>query len=64
MVKKKNQIEFEQIIERGCGLDVHKSIITSTIKGTGLREETRTYNSFTDSIEEMRDWLKESTLRI
>ena len=60
MGKMKNQIEFEQIIERGCGLDVHKSIITSTIKGTGLREETRTYNGFTDSIEKMRDWLKES----
>jgi len=29
-------------------------------KGTGLREETRTYNGFTDSIEKMRDWLKEN----
>lgn len=60
MAKKKNQIEFEQIIERGCGLDVHKSTITATIKGTGLQEETRTYNGFTDSLEKMRDWLKES----
>jgi len=53
----KKQIEFEQIIDRGCGIDVHKDIIVATIKGTGLYEETKTYNAFTESIEQMRDWL-------
>ncbi len=52
------QIEFEQIVERGCGIDVHKSVIVATIRGTGIKEETRTFSGFTFSIEEMRDWLK------
>lgn len=60
MGKKKNQIEFEQIIERGCGIDIHKKVLVATIRGAGIKEETRTYNGFTDSIEEMRDWLKEN----
>jgi transposase len=56
---KKNQIEFEQVIERGCGIDVHKSIIVATIKGTGIRETTRNFDGFTQSIEQLRDWLYE-----
>ncbi|VAW11883.1 Mobile element protein [hydrothermal vent metagenome] len=55
---KKQQIEFEQIIERGCGIDVHKKIIVVTIRGTGIKEQTKTYDGFTLSIEKMRDWLK------
>lgn len=53
----KQQVEFEQVIERGCGIDVHKSIIVATIKGTGIREETRSFDGFTHSIEQLRDWL-------
>lgn len=56
------KIEFEQIIERGCGIDVHKKIIAATIKGTGIKEETRIYNTFTESIEQMRDWLLENRI--
>jgi transposase len=51
-------ITFEQVIERGCGIDVHKKVIVATIRGTGIKETTRTFNSFTESIEQMRDWLK------
>lgn len=58
MIDKKQQIEFEQIIERGCGIDVHKKIIVATIRGTGIKEQTRTFDGFTESIEKMRDWLK------
>jgi len=57
-MKKKNKISFEQIIDRGCGIDVHKSIIVATIKGIGIKEETRSFDGFTESIEQMRDWLK------
>ena len=53
----KQQIEFEQVVERGCGIDVHKSIIVATIKGIGIREETRSFDGFTHSIEQLRDWL-------
>lgn len=51
-------IGFEQVVERGCGIDVHKSLIVSTIRGKGINEETRSFDGFTQSIEEMRDWLK------
>jgi len=50
-------IVFKQIIERGCGLDVHKDVLVATIKGNGINETTMTYEGFTESIEKMRDWL-------
>jgi transposase len=59
---KKHQIEFEQIIERGCGIDVHKKIIVATIRGTGIKEQTKTYDGFTASIEALRDWLKSNKI--
>jgi len=52
------QIIFEQLVERGCGIDIHKSILVATIRGVGLTEETRSFDGFTESIEELRDWLK------
>lgn len=52
------QVTFEQVIDRGCGIDVHKKVLVATIRGKGIKEETRTYSSFTESIEELRDWLK------
>lgn len=60
MTSKENQIEFEQIIDRGCGLDVHKAVLVATIRGTGIKEETRSFNAFTESIEQLRDWLQQN----
>jgi transposase len=60
MEASKNHIEFEQLIERGCGLDVHKSVLVATIRGNGIKEETRSFDAFTESIEQMRDWLKQN----
>src|SRR5690625_491728 len=54
-----HSIEFEQVVARGRGIDVHKSLIVATIKGSGIKEETRKYDGFTESIEKMRDWLLE-----
>ena len=59
---KKQQIKFEQIIDRGCGIDIHKSVLVATIRGTGLKEQTRSYSSFTESVEELRDWLLENAI--
>lgn len=53
----KRTIQFEQIIERGCGIDVHKKLLVATIRGVGLREETRDFSSYTSSIEALREWL-------
>jgi transposase len=59
MENQKEHIAFEQVIERGCGIDIHKSILVATIRGLGIIEETRTFDGFTQSIEALRDWLKE-----
>ncbi len=55
----KPNIQFEQIVARGCGIDVHKKILVATIRGTGIQEQTREFSSYTSSIEELRDWLKQ-----
>src|SRR6185436_6065775 len=52
-----NNQEFEIIIERGCGLDVHQSSIVATIRGKGLKEQTRTFDAYTNSLLELKDWL-------
>jgi len=61
-MKNTEGIVFDQIIKRGCGIDVHKKVIVATIKGEGLKEQTQTYTGFTESIELMRDWLKENKI--
>lgn len=54
----KPSIQFEQVIERGCGIDVHKKVLVATIRGVDIEEQTREFTSYTNSIEELRDWLK------
>lgn len=58
MATTQQTIEFEQVIDRGCGIDVHKSVLVSTVRGKGIQTETRSYDAFTESIEQLRDWLK------
>ena len=51
-------IEFEQVLHRGCGMDVHKDTVVATVSGTGIKQETRTFSTFTSSLIELKDWLK------
>ena len=53
-----NKIEFDQVIERGCGIDIHKSVLVATVQGKEIKTETRSYDAFTESIQQLRDWLK------
>jgi len=62
MAESTESIEFEQVIDRGCGIDIHKKVLVSSIRGRGIKEETRSYDSFTENIEELRDWLKENKI--
>ena len=59
MEKERHTVKFDQVIERGCGIDVHKEEVTATIDGQGIIKETRKYKTFTESIEELKAWLKE-----
>ena len=58
IIMKRNNIEFEQVIERGCGLDVHRDIVVATVMGRGIITETRTYDTTTSSLRELGSWLE------
>jgi transposase len=53
----RNTIEFEQVIEKGCGIDVHKETAVATVQGKGIKTETRTFSTFTSSLTDMKEWL-------
>ncbi len=59
MKEENDKIEFDQVIEKGCGIDIHKSILVATVMGKGIKLETRSFDAFTESIENLRDWLQE-----
>jgi transposase len=48
---------FEQVVAKGCGLDVHKETVVATVSGTGIKSETRTFSTFTRSLTELREWI-------
>ena len=45
MAIKKDFIQFEQVVARGCGLDVHGETIVATIQGKGIKTETKSFKS-------------------
>jgi transposase len=57
-VKEKDYIEFEQVVKRGCGMDVHKETVVVTIRGKGIKTITKSYNTFTSSLKKLKEWLK------
>ncbi len=56
---KKDVVEFEQVIDKGCGIDIHKKVLVATVQGKGIKAETRSYDTFTESLESCKAWLKE-----
>lgn len=57
MTATNDTIEFEQVVERGCGIDIHKSVLVCTVQGKGIKTETRSFDAFTGSILQLREWL-------
>jgi transposase len=51
-------VEFPQIIERGCGLDVHRDTVVASLQGIDLVEETQTFSTFTSDLERLICWLQ------
>lgn len=51
-------IEFEQVVSVGCGMDVHKDSVVATIGGIGVKQETKTFGTFTNSLGELKNWLQ------
>lgn len=56
----RQKIEFEQLIQCGCGIDVHKSLLVATIRGSVIKEMTKEFGAFTKDIEALRHWLLEN----
>lgn len=54
----KSSIEYEQVIDRGCGLDVHRDTVVATVMGKGVQIETRTFGTTTSSLNELGVWLE------
>lgn len=50
--------EIPFLLDRGCGLDVHKETIVASIKGTDIEQQTRTFVTFTDDLHELVGWLQ------
>ena len=48
---------IDQIIEKGCGIDVHKEMMMVTIMGKGLKKVTKEFQTFTEDIQTCRQWL-------
>ena len=59
MANMSKNVEFEPFAERCCGLDVHKKEIVATVEGEGLARETKTFESTTRSLTELKEWLLE-----
>ncbi|MGC9344919.1 MAG: IS110 family transposase [Bacteroidales bacterium] len=57
-MQKKDCIEFEQVVERGCGMDVHKETVVVTIQGKDIKSVTKSYSTFTSSLIKLKEWLK------
>jgi hypothetical protein len=55
-------VSFDQVVRRGCGLDVHKETVVATIDGEGLERSTREFGTFTSSLTELKDWLVENKI--
>jgi len=47
---KEKYIKFPIAVKRGCGMDVHKDTVVVTIMGEGLRTQTRSFKTFTNSL--------------
>jgi transposase len=52
------EIGFTQMVSVGCGLDVHKSQITASIRKNGDGVETREFEAYTSSLTSLREWCK------
>lgn len=49
---------MDVIVERGCGLDVHKETVVACIDGGGIKKEIRTYSAFTNELLQLKAWLQ------
>ena len=52
------QIEFPQLMQVGCGIDVHQNLIVATIRKSDTAYETKSFDGYTSSLTALREWCK------
>jgi transposase len=55
---KEKEIGFVQLVSIGCGIDVHRSQITASIRKSNDEVETREFEAYTSSLTSLREWCK------
>ena len=50
-------VTFPLLIQHVCGIDVHLKIVVATIDGVGIQYESRSFKTFTSSLNELKEWL-------
>jgi len=48
---------MDVMIDKGCGLDVHKESVVACVMGTGIKKEIRTFDTMTGSLLRLKSWL-------
>jgi len=48
---------MDVIIDKGCGLDVHKETVVACVMGSGIKKEIRTFSAMTGDLLRMKGWL-------
>ena len=47
------------IVERGCGLGIHKETVVDCVMGKDIKKEIKTYGTMTNDLLGLKKWLKE-----
>lgn len=50
------QVKFDQVIQCGCGIDVHQKTVVATVRRSDTDFETKEFNTYTRSLKLLRDW--------
>lgn len=50
--------EFPLVLERCCGIDVHRDTAVATVKGKDIITETKTFGTFTEQLHQLVGWLQ------
>jgi len=51
-------VKFNQVIQCGCGIDVHQQVIVATVRHNDEVFETREFDAYTSSLTSLREWCK------
>ena len=50
---------MEIIVDKGCGLDVHKGTVVACVMGRSIQKEIRTFSTMTNDLLRLKQWLGE-----